>query len=187
MSVIDILLQKNLIQKSSISDIRKQIAAGVPVDEALLANGVKPEDIISARGEFLNIPVRSLEGVNVPFEVLEYIPEESALHYRFVPIGLVDGTLEVGVVDPDNMEARDALNFLAAKKNIPYTIFLISQDDFGKVIEMYKGLTGEVTKALSELETELTVDTSEASKKKENTPMWLLKRKLNTNMAIASP
>jgi len=168
MSVIDILLQKNLIEKSSVSEVRKQVTAGVPVDDALLASGVKPEDIIVARGEFLDIPVRSLEGANIPFDVLAYIPEESALHYRFVPIGLVDGTLEVGVVDPDNMEARDALNFLAAKKNIPYTIFLISQDDFGKVIDMYKGLTGEVTKALSELETELEVDTSESAKKKSD-------------------
>lgn len=165
MSVLDILLQKKLISKADIGEIRKQISAGVLLDEALANKGVKPDDILAARGEFLNIPVRSLAGVNVPFEILEYIPEESALHYHFAPIGMVDGTLEVGVVDPDNMEARDALNFLATKKKIPYNIFLITIDDFNKVIEMYKGLTGEVTKALSELETELSVDTSSIKKK----------------------
>lgn len=159
MSVLDILLQKKLISKADIGEIRKQVSTGVLLDEALVSKGVKPNDILSARGEFLNIPVRSLVGVNVPFEILEYIPEESALHYHFAPIGMVDGTLEVGVVDPDNMEARDALSFLATKKNIPYNIFLITIDDFNKVIDMYKGLTGEVTKALSELETELSVDT----------------------------
>ncbi|MFA6295649.1 MAG: GspE/PulE family protein [Candidatus Paceibacterota bacterium] len=168
MSVIDILLQKNLIEKTSISEIRKQIAAGVSMEDALLASSVKPEDIITARGEFLNIPIRSLDNVNIPFDTLAYIPEESALHYRFVPIGVVDGTLEVGVVDPDNMEARDALNFLVSKKNIPYTVFLISLDDFNKVIDMYKGLTGEVKKALTELETELDVDISAAVSDKKD-------------------
>ena len=74
--------------------------------------------------------MRTLTDGSVPFEILEYIPEESALHYHFAPIGLKNGMLEVGIVDPDNMEARDALNFLAAKKNIPYKIFLISPDDF---------------------------------------------------------
>jgi type IV pilus assembly protein PilB len=103
--------------------------------------------------------------VSVAFEILEYIPEESALHYRFVPIGMVDGTLEVGIVDPDNMEARDALSFLATKKNILYSIYLISVEDFNKVIEMYKGLTGEVTKALSELETELSTESDNIVKK----------------------
>ncbi|MEA2715293.1 MAG: type pilus assembly protein PilB [Candidatus Parcubacteria bacterium] len=164
MSVLDILLQKNLIGKDDIREVRKQTAGGASLESALAARGVKPEEIVTARGEFLNIPVRSIAELNIPFDVLDYIPEESALHYHFVPLGLRDGSLEVGVVDPDNMEARDALNFLAAKKNIPYKIFLITPEDFAKVIDMYKGLTGEVTKALSELETELSVETDTVKK-----------------------
>lgn len=164
MSVLDILLQKNLISKEDIREVRKLTGGGTPLDDALISHGVKPEDVIAARGEFLNIPIRSLAESSVPFEALDYIPEESALHYRFVPVGLKEGMLEVGVVDPDNMEARDALNFLAAKKNIPYKIFLITLDDFQKVIEMYKGITGEVNKALSELETELSVETDAVRK-----------------------
>jgi type IV pilus assembly protein PilB len=167
MSVLDILLQKKLITKDDIREVRKQTGAGTSLDEALLARGVKPDDIIAARGEFLNIPIRAVTEASVPFEVLEYIPEESAAHYRFAPIALHEGTLEVGIVDPDNMEARDALNFLAAKKNIPYKIFLITVDDFQRIMEMYKGITGEVSKALSELETELSVDTSDTIKKED--------------------
>jgi type IV pilus assembly protein PilB len=167
MSVLDILLQKKLITKDDIHDIRKQTEAGSSLNDSLIAHGVKQEDIVQAEGEFLNIPVRAVAESSVPFDVLEYIPEESATHYRFVPIGMVDNTLEVGVVDPDNMEARDALNFLAAKKNIPYKIYLISVDDFAKVIKMYKGITGEVSKALTELETELSVDTGDSLKKED--------------------
>ncbi|MES2216736.1 MAG: ATPase, T2SS/T4P/T4SS family [Patescibacteria group bacterium] len=168
MSVLDILVKKKLITATDLRDVQKQVADGVTVDEALIGRGVKPEEIIVARGEFLNIPVRVLpDGGNVPFEVLDYIPEESAVHYRFVPIGLRDGTLEVGVVDPDNMEARDALNFLASKKGIPYKIYLISLDDYGKVLETYKGITGEVSKALTELETELSIESTNVPKKDE--------------------
>ena len=165
MSVIDILLQKKLITKDDVREIRKQTGAGASLDDALLARGVKPDEIIAARGEFLNIPVRAITEASIPFEILEYIPEESASHYRFAPIGVHEGTLEVGIVDPDNMEARDALNFLAAKKNIPYKIFLITLDDFQKILEMYKGLTGEVSRALSELETELSVEGTDTFKK----------------------
>ena len=167
MSVLDILLQQKKITKDDVREVRKQTSTGVTLDEALLGRGVKPEDIMIARGEFLNIPVRSITETSVPFEVLDYIPEESAAHYHFVPVALKEGTLEVGIVDPDNMEARDALNFLAAKKNIPYKVFLITTDDFQKVMEMYKGITGEVSKALSELETELSVDSSDSLKKED--------------------
>jgi type IV pilus assembly protein PilB len=158
MSVIDILLKKNLIGKAEATAVKTKQAGGDSLDEALISVGVRPEDILTARGEFLNIPTRAIADNSIPFEVLDYIPEESATHYQFVPIGFKDGMLEVGVVDPDNIEARDALNFIAAKKNIPYKIFIISPEDFQKVIESYKGLGGEVSKALSELENELSVD-----------------------------
>ncbi len=158
MSIVDILLHKNLINKDDINEIKKLTAGGESLDKILLQKGVHPEDILAAHGEFLNIPTRNLGDVVVPFEALDYIPEESATHYKFVPIGLNEGTLEVGIVDPDNIEARDALNFIASKNNIPYKVFLISIDDYQKVIESYKGIGGEVSKALTELESVLSID-----------------------------
>ena len=158
MSVLDILLQKKVITRDDIREVRKQTAAGTRLDDALVARGVKPEDILAAQGEFLNIPIRTVPDNSVPYSVLEYIPEESAVHYQIVPLAFVDGVLDVGIVDADNMEARDALNFLASKKNVPYRIFLISLDDFHKVLEVYKGSMGEVNQALSELESELNID-----------------------------
>ncbi len=158
MSVVDILLNKNLITKDDIREIKKRTGEGESLDLILTEMGIHPEDILTARGEFLNMPIKSLGEANVPFEALDYIPEESATHYKFVPIGLREGTLEVGIVDPDNIEARDALNFIASKSNIPYKIYLISEEDYTKVIGLYKGIGGEVSKALSELETVLSID-----------------------------
>jgi type IV pilus assembly protein PilB len=169
MSVIDILVQNKLLSKEDAHDLRAIVSSGTPLDDALISKGVKPDEIVAARGEFMNMPVRSIDDQTIPFEALDFIPEEAALHYSFVPIGIADGVLEVGIVDPDNMEARDALTFLVAKKNIPYKMFLISVDDFKKVLEMYKGITGEVSKALDELETELTVDASDVIKKEDTT------------------
>lgn len=158
MSVIDILIKKKLLSKDDVQEINRLTSEGESLDQALIGKGVHPEDILAARGEFLNISTRSLGDTMVPFEALDYIPEDSALHYKFVPIGISEGALEVGIVDPDNIEARDALNFIAAKNNIPYKLFLITIDDFQKVVESYKGIGGEVSKALTELESVLSVD-----------------------------
>ncbi len=158
MSVVDILFNKNLITKDDIAEIKKRISKGEVLDQILIEKGIHPDDILAAHGEFLNIPTRSLGDATVPFEALDYIPEESASHYKFVPIGLQDGALEVGIVDPDNIEARDALNFIAAKNNVPYKVFLITLEDYQKVLGSYKGIGGEVSKALTELESVLSVD-----------------------------
>lgn len=156
MSVLDILVDKNQIKRDDISRIKEEIIKTGSSLEVVLENfGVSPENILSSKAEYLGIPFRILEGQEIPFDILKYVPEESASYYKFVPIGLKEGVLEVGVVDPDNIEARDALNFISTKIDLPFKLFLVSEKDFSKVIETYKGLSGEVTKALSELETEL--------------------------------
>ncbi len=100
------------------------------------------------------VPVRDLGDVKVPYEVLKVIPEESAEHYKLAPITVTDGVLEVGMVDPDNIQGVDALNFISRTSGMPYKIFRVSQADFEKVLAMYRGLRGDVAQAVSDLQTE---------------------------------
>ena len=76
MSIVDILLTKKLISKGDIKEIQDRINSGESLDQVLIERGVKPEDIVTARGEFLNIPIKSLGDTTVPYEALDYIPEE---------------------------------------------------------------------------------------------------------------
>ncbi len=159
MDVLSLLKDKNLIDESAVASIKEHTSGGsVTLEQALLDRGVSSEDILNARGEYFQTPTKSLEGQKVAYEVLKYIPEESARHYHFVPISIIDGVLEVGTTDPDNLEAVEALNFITARTNIPYKLFLISDEDFNEVIATYKGLSGEVGKALTELQTTISTD-----------------------------
>ena len=160
MDVLTLLKEKNLIDDRAIAAVREQVERGAStLEQALLDRGVSPEDILQARGEYYQIPTKSLDGAKVAYEVLKYIPEESARHYRFVPLGITDGVLEVGTTDSDNLEAVEALNFITSRTNIPYKLFLISDEDFDEVIATYKGLSGEVGQALNDLQTTISSDT----------------------------
>lgn len=153
MSIIDFLKEKDLIDSTQVDEIKKEMREkGITLDDAVTRRGVMPTDLMQAKSDYYKVPVKSLANLDVPFDILKYIPEESALHYKFVPIGLNDGFLEIGMVSPDNIEARDALNFISGKEDIPFKIFLISEEDFNQVLGVYKGLSGTVTKALSEFE-----------------------------------
>lgn len=110
----------------------------------------------NAKEPVSNIPTRNLENLDISGKILEYIPQESAEHYRMAPLGVKDGVLEVGAINPNDIEVRDALNFISSRVGMPYKLFLISENDLSLMLEKYKGLSGEVTKALSELESELT-------------------------------
>ena len=154
MTLFELLAEKSLIEKKDVAEIAAEAEASGNAEETLVKHGVSVEDILSARAELFGIPAKSIEGQEIPLDVLRFMPEESASYYRFVPIGMRDGALEIGMTNPDNLEARDALNFIAGKIGMPYKLFLISGEDFERIIQSYRSLSGEVTKALSELEGE---------------------------------
>jgi len=126
MSLLDILVQKKLISQDDTASIKAEVqSTGLSLDEVLSKHGISDAAILLAKGEYLQIPTKDLEGQDVPYDILKFIPEESALHYQLVPLDVKNGVLEVGLVDPDNIEARDALNFISGKVNMPFKVYLI--------------------------------------------------------------
>lgn len=155
MSFLDVLVRQSVITNDDAGFIvQEAMASGKPIEEILREKGLAAEVITKAKSEYLQVPIKVIGDKEIPFDILKYIPEESAIHYKFIPLGVTGGVLEVGIVDPDNIEARDALNFISARANMPFKIFIISEDDFHHALEYYKGLGGEVNKALTDLESE---------------------------------
>lgn len=170
MSFLNFLVDKKIIKEDDIPFIEDEVSSGgKSLEEILAKKGISSDELLASRGDYLNIPSKSLADQAIPFEVLRYIPEKTVNYYKIVPIGITDEVLEVGIVDPDNIEARDALQFISSKINMPYKLFLISEADFERVLKSYNGLSGEVGKALTELESELSADEIELSKKLEET------------------
>ncbi|MFH0755226.1 MAG: GspE/PulE family protein [bacterium] len=159
MNILENLVKKNIISKEDLIKIKKQASSsGKSIEEILEEIGISIQTILDIKEEFYNIPSINLKDYNISLSILKYISEDAAMCYKFVPISVKDGVLEVGMIDPDNIESRDALTFITGKLNIPYKIYIIAEKDFKKVIENYKGLSSEVTRALTELETDLDKD-----------------------------
>jgi type IV pilus assembly protein PilB len=166
MDIIQILVQKGLLDKKDTDVIKEEaVSSGSTIEQALIRRGIPPHDILLAKGEYFDIPTRNLGEIVITEKILKYIPEDSAAHYHFVPIAVTKGVLEVGMVNPDDIEARDALNFISSKTGLPFKIFLITETDYEKVFAQYKGFTAEVSKSLSELENELKIETSMAEER----------------------
>src|SRR3989344_2261285 len=156
MDLLQALVEKGILPKGDIKKISAEAeSSGLTLEEVLVKYGISGKDILTVKGEYFDVPTKSLEDVDVAPKILDYIPEDSASHYRFVPLQVADGVLEVGMTNPDDIEAKDALNFISSKVGMPFKIFLITETDFNKIFSLYKGLSGEVSRSLSELETEI--------------------------------
>ncbi|MDE2021318.1 MAG: type II/IV secretion system protein [Patescibacteria group bacterium] len=153
MNLLGLLLDKGVISPSDRVAIEADIAKNRPLEDALTEHGVSLRDALEVAGKEYGLPTRILGDPPASEDVFGYIPIDSARHYGFVPLTMVDGALEVGITDPDNIEALDALQFISGQTGIPYKIFLITKQDFDRVLNAYQNLSGEIGKALSEYET----------------------------------
>lgn len=153
MNLLDLLVEKGLLSTKDRATAEAELAKHHTLSEALSEHGISVKDALAVAGGVYGFPTRVLGDPPANDDVLSYIPVDSARYYGFVPLDIVEGALEIGITDPDNIEAFDALQFISGKIGMPYKIFLITKDDFNRVLDAYQNLSGEVGKALSEYET----------------------------------
>ncbi len=154
MHFTEILLKKNLISADDLRRIRLE-TKNEPraLEESLIIHGVNEDEILAAKGEILGIPTKRIkETGRIAFDILKTIPEDTARHYQMAPLGLKDKVLEVGMVNPESTEAKEALRFIVSRLGFAAKIYLISLSDLDAILREYKGLGGEAVKVLGELE-----------------------------------
>src|SRR4051812_18309823 len=116
MNLLQLLTDNGFVDAKAIPEIESELQKpGANAEDVLQKNGITLQNILKVKGDYYGLPTRELGGTLFAFKTLFYAPEESARHYHLAPIGVADGALEVGITDPDNMEARDALTFISAK------------------------------------------------------------------------
>lgn len=173
MDILEHLQEKGVVDQATAEAVQAEVADGsVSLQGALLAHAVDAEQLLTALGEYHELPTRSFsENDKIDPNVLQYIQEDSARHYQILPLSVTDGVLEVGITNPDQLTAIDALNFISAKNKLPYKLVLILERDLERGLAQYDNLTGEVTSALTELESELSEELKQhGEERKEEAP-----------------
>ena len=153
MNLLGLLVDKGLLPVKERAAVEAEVAKNRPLADVLAEHNVSLTDALAEAGKAYGLPVRTLGDPPADEAVFQYIPIDSARHYGFVPLAMADGALEIGITDPDNIEALDALQFISGKIGIPYKIFLITEQDFDRVIDTYQNISGEIGRALSEYDT----------------------------------
>jgi len=157
MVFLDTLAENGVINRYQAEEIKERAEDKYDgdLDKALAEFNIDEHAILDAKATYYSVEKRIVDVNEISFDLLKYVPEDSANYYKFVPIGVEEGVLEVGIVDPSNIEARNALQFISSQNNIPFKMFVITPTDFESVAENYKGLSQEVSSAIDGLQEEL--------------------------------
>ena len=110
------------------------------------------EKVTQARAAFLNLPYIDLGKLKVTQEVLNLIPEESRTFYTLAPFELQGSILKVAVVDPSNLQALEALEFLGQKQNFQIQLYVASASGIESLLGLKKNLSNVVGEALKDIQ-----------------------------------
>ena len=157
-TLIDILLKDGKITRADADAFRNELRTKrITEEDSLLAK--LPEDaVFEAKSKFYGVPLKVFdEDHTITHDVLSQIPEDAAKMYKFIAFDRVDeDTLEVGVVNPQDVKVLDALKFILTSKNMNAKISLITPRQFDFLFQQYSSLHGEVKEALQRLEEDIT-------------------------------
>ncbi len=116
------------------------------------------EDVAKARAAFLNLPYVDLSNVIAPDDVVDIIPMESRQFYKMIPYELKGKELKVAIIDPSNIQALEALEFLGQKNNYQVRVYVASQSGLEAFLtgnkQNIKSVVGQALEDLAEKEHE---------------------------------
>ena len=159
MSLIQELVKKGVLDKSKAEVLEKEIKTSTKKEEEIiLKREIVSEDFLfKTKSDYLEIPLRSVDPKAIPLEILELIPQKTASNYNMVSLERKNNLLDVGMVFPEDLDAQEALKFLARRGGFDYKIFLITFSTFNQLLKQHQTLRKEVGKALEELEEEMSI------------------------------
>lgn len=112
---------------------------------------ISDDDLVALKAELYRLPAIRISDVELSREAIKEVSEEVVSFYRIVPFAKEGNVLKVGILNPEDINALEALKFIAADKGLTLEKYVISYKDYDTVLRKTGSLTGDVGKALEEL------------------------------------
>jgi len=150
LKILDTLKQKKLIQDADYEKLKAVISGGEKDLQTIIAkeNLVKEEEFLEIKGKAIGVPFIKLTGQKIDQKVLTSIPEEVAENYKIIAFEKTDKVLKVGMVNPQNFLAIEAIDFIAKRDGIRAEHYLISKKEFKNAVNKYESAGGEIKEIL---------------------------------------
>lgn len=125
---------------------------------------VSANELMDIKSKLYRLPTIKLEEIQIDNNALKELTEEVVAFYKIAPFGKDGNILKVGVLNPEDIDALEALKFIASDRGFNIEKYIIDYRDFEGILRNYRSLTTEVGKALESLSEE--VEKEQVSQKK---------------------
>jgi type IV pilus assembly protein PilB len=136
------LMTPEQIEMAKIESIR----SGKTLEDTIMdMNVVKEEDFTKVLAISRSLPYVDTENVKVDPGVMKYLTKDLATRYSAVPFAQSGGSINVAMLDPDNVQV---IEFIEKKSGYPVKPFMVSRAGLSSLLDRYQDVSGEVSEAL---------------------------------------
>ncbi len=147
------LTRDGVLTSQLVDDVQKEaIIKEKDFGQVLVERGiVTDEALLELKSKIYNLPVVDTAGAEVDKELSKEIPENVINVYKFIPFARDQNLIKVALVNPENIDALEALKFIATDRNVQFEKYLISYKNFEALRRNYRNLVTEVGTVLESI------------------------------------
>lgn len=112
------------------------------------------ETLTEEKAKVYGLKYQSLLNKKIEEAAINIIPFEVAENYKIICFEKNKKEIKIGIVDPDNFKAFEAVDFLAKEADLAVEYFLISETSFKNSFGQHRTLSKEISVALKSKEEE---------------------------------
>ncbi len=120
----------------------------MPVDILKRDRLATEEAVATAQAKILNIPFQDLSGKTISEELMNLVPRQVAETFKLAPIAAEDHTLVVGLVNPSDYRAIEAIDFIAQQNGFAVSYRIITENGWRFAMRSYESEHKEVAQVV---------------------------------------
>ncbi len=150
------LIKRGLITADVISEVTSQAQEqDGDFGEILVSKSIISDaDLLTIKSEIYKLPILRAVDIEIDPDLSKKVSDSTVQLYKILPFSHTNDILKVAVINPENIDALQALKFIASDQNLVLDKYLVSYQDFGKLSRNFLSLTSEVGEALESISDE---------------------------------
>ncbi len=141
-----------LTQDALVSVLRESSSLQKDAESIIVERKIVAEpELAKVKSRIVGVPYKAVEAGSISDEVLKMVPEETARGYKILPIGQEKNLLIVGMLNPDDTAAQEALRFIGKQNKVSLGVYLITKSDLDAGLRRYAPFANEIQEAVKGL------------------------------------
>ncbi len=151
--LLQALQQKGIITAEEAAKLKREVmTSGKNLEQILYErHSTDDEKIAESKAATLNIPYQRVSIADYDDSLLQTIPEETVRAYGVAPLSKQGDMLVVGMLNPDDSRAQEALKFIGRRNRLNLGVYVISYGDWQQIIRKYSPYKSEVEAAVKSM------------------------------------